>query len=919
MCLALRLGLLCLLICLASPAFAEMTLVEDFEAPAVDGTIWCVQEFENELVVGGLFQGLGRQRISTLASWDGARWRSLGLEEIVQDRVYAMTVFEGDLVVAISANWSEEPWEYWESFFGTHRVLRLTEQGWVQLGDDLRHQPRALAVHQGELFVGLQSSITTRGEHPVHRFFDGAWQPAGLPPGEVFVSIHALVSDGQTLFVGGSFEGPDVPGESRPAGFPRGVYAWVDGVWSLVGDGLSSDRAALARSYPMGRQGVHDLALYGGHLYATGSFVNETEMYAGFARFDGTVWEALPSIGVGYQLTELDEGLVVTGVIAHEIDGEHRYDLAVFDGSSWSDLDPGPEVNPVATAAGTWEGQLVLARDGTLPPWYAAADVGHGPGLTFFGGDRWSSPIPGEAPGGLVEALFEFEGDLLVGGPFEFAGAQPAGGVARWIDGEWESVGAGLFGGEGVKAFTTYEGMLVAGGEFFAPAEGQFTGVAFWDGAEWHSRTPTESAGSIDGHVKCMTAYGDQLWVGGSFDAFDGEPASGLAWFDGEQWAAVPVEGVWQEVRTLEVYQGQLIVGGRFDHVGGIAANGLARFDGSGWSEIKSSARGPVQSLEVFEGFLYVSRLEDYWYGGSGEEGLFAWDGVDSLHPVRDPDLDDYFLSRNVLEMHAENGRLHMITSAPGIEPADLVTWDGQRVVGRQRWQLWGEGLRRWVPRALATVGPDLYMGGVWNFGGDPAPRALARLDPGTSVSLPAVELQARTVSGGVLLQWSLERMPLIEGIALEHAQGGRPWSRIREQGPDDAQQWTHRTATAGFHDYRMVVSTSSGSVVSGTVRVEISTPRVARTRITEVSPNPFNPRTGVRFELAEPGAVTVSVYDVAGRLVRTLRDEVLAVGEYLVHWDGEDTRGRGVASGVYLVVLQSSSGRDSRRVALIR
>ncbi|MFN2371111.1 MAG: FlgD immunoglobulin-like domain containing protein, partial [Candidatus Krumholzibacteriia bacterium] len=85
-------------------------------------------------------------------------------------------------------------------------------------------------------------------------------------------------------------------------------------------------------------------------------------------------------------------------------------------------------------------------------------------------------------------------------------------------------------------------------------------------------------------------------------------------------------------------------------------------------------------------------------------------------------------------------------------------------------------------------------------------------------------------------------------------------------------------------------------------------------------APNPFNPRTQVRFTLAEPGPVTLRVYDVAGRRVRTLLDRrVLAAGSHAAPWLGNDDRGRAVASGVYVIRLETGATARTGRVVLAK
>jgi hypothetical protein len=64
--------------------------------------------------------------------------------------------------------------------------------------------------------------------------------------------------------------------------------------------------------------------------------------------------------------------------------------------------------------------------------------------------------------------------------------------------------------------------------------------------------------------------------------------------------------------------------------------------------------------------------------------------------------------------------------------------------------------------------------------------------------------------------------------------------------------------------------------------------------------PNPFNPITTITYDVATPGNVRIAIYDVAGRLVRTLVDESAPAGRFDAVWDGRDNRGAAVHSGVY-------------------
>lgn len=84
-------------------------------------------------------------------------------------------------------------------------------------------------------------------------------------------------------------------------------------------------------------------------------------------------------------------------------------------------------------------------------------------------------------------------------------------------------------------------------------------------------------------------------------------------------------------------------------------------------------------------------------------------------------------------------------------------------------------------------------------------------------------------------------------------------------------------------------------------------------------APNPFNPRTTLRFSIPKAGAVRIAVYDVNGRLIRKLLNERRVAGSYEVTWDSRDDSGRAVGSGVYLCQLRSGDRVATLRITLVR
>ncbi len=94
----------------------------------------------------------------------------------------------------------------------------------------------------------------------------------------------------------------------------------------------------------------------------------------------------------------------------------------------------------------------------------------------------------------------------------------------------------------------------------------------------------------------------------------------------------------------------------------------------------------------------------------------------------------------------------------------------------------------------------------------------------------------------------------------------------------------------------------------------------LARLGQLEVSPNPFNPRTEIHFELGQKSAVQIEVLNERGSRVRSLLSAELPAGPHEIVFDGVDDRGRPLSSGVYFVQLRAGKhGREVQKVVLLK
>ncbi len=83
--------------------------------------------------------------------------------------------------------------------------------------------------------------------------------------------------------------------------------------------------------------------------------------------------------------------------------------------------------------------------------------------------------------------------------------------------------------------------------------------------------------------------------------------------------------------------------------------------------------------------------------------------------------------------------------------------------------------------------------------------------------------------------------------------------------------------------------------------------------------PNPFNPATTIRYQIPSARSISLSIFDVRGRLIRTLESGMRASGPHTSLWNGRDDRGHAVASGVYYARLTGAGETLTRKIVMLK
>jgi len=355
--------------------------------------------------------------------------------------------------------------------------------------------------------------------------------------------------------------------------------------------------------------------------------------------------------------------------------------------------------------------------------------------------------------------------------------------------------------------------------------------------------------------------------------------------------------------------------------------------------------RDPYQPVHVGE--ITGFQTKDIWLAGSHayvaafRDGVQVLDLSDPAHPAicgqwtpQSGTILNVLSSGDVLYVAGSDG-LHVLSISTPCQPEWLRTIDipcSDLTVSRGRLlatydQTFSGGLfdlnnpthpvmiSPYVPphSSCSLLSDDQYM---YVVGYDVA---LTVLDSGGTVPIAVSGLESLESVAGVALTWeataaSPENLRLTVGEGTEQrdvastAQGLCRWQAL------DILPWS---PGEGERLYNIWVYDSNDWHIAAQLRHIHHVPTI--TGITSVYPNPFNPQITIKFSVEKPGMVKLCVYDLTGRHVQTLLDEVLATGNYTKRWNGHDEAGNNSASGRYFLQLSTQTSSQVKAITLIR
>jgi len=436
---------------------------------------------------------------------------------------------------------------------------------------------------------------------------------------------------------------PDGAGPATPVLVIGGTFEYVGttlckniacfdpqtGIWSALGSGVNGT--------------VYEIVAQGGSLVVGGGFTAAGATSAlGLAKWDGSSWSAYAGWSGTYAQVR---ALSVTAQNHLLVGGEFKTSsglpgnaIARWNGTSWSTFGigfgvtehfaPAPSIDSIVVES---NGNIVVggtfdiaggASIKDVARWNGSAWVGLGAGLNTS----------------VNSLVLEPNGNIVAAGVFESSGAIPLANVARWNGAAWTPLGSGLApvpGGSGAYGLTRLpNGDLVVTGNFVTAGGNPARGIARWDGSTWSAYgSGLYGNNSWAGFSAAELPNGD-IVAGGRFLTADGKSASGLARWNGTEWSAFASgsDGVITALATLA--NGELVAGGNFTMIGGLPTGSIARWNGSSWQPLSSGVSrtngmpGSIAALGVLSNGDIIAAGTFDAAGGVAALNVARWNGT---------------------------------------------------------------------------------------------------------------------------------------------------------------------------------------------------------------------------------------------------------------------------------------------------
>jgi hypothetical protein len=504
--------------------------------------------------------------------------------------------------------------------------------------------------------------------------------------------------------------------------------------------------------------------------------------------------------------------------------------------------------------------------------------------------------------------------NVYIGGWFDTVDGSPANRVAKWNGSSWTSMGSpnGY-----VWAIAIMGSDVYAGGAFTVMDGTTVNHIAKWNGS-WSALQGTSGSTGVSNSVLALAVSGTNLYVGGLFhklgsnDSF-GTDANHIAMWDGTDWSTLGIGtvGVGDEVYALATNGTDLYVGGKFTTAGGSSANHIAKWDGS-WSALGSGLGGSVYAIAI--GSYVYAGGNFTTAGGNSANYIARWDG--SNWSALSGGTNGVGAKVNTIVAYDSDVYVGgEFTTAGGGSANYIAKWNGLI------WFNLGAGTN-YVVRAMAVylANETMIVGGDFTTADGTNYNYIAQFtDSVTPFPVELTKFNASVNGFSVLLEWQTATEVNNYGFNVERRVKNDEWVTIgfvKGNGNSNSlKYYSFIDKPIGGKEfmYRLKQIDFDGKFeYSDEVSVALTLP--TNFALHQNFPNPCNPTTTIKYDVPETGKIQIRVYDVLGKLLATLVNEMKEPGSHEVSFDGSN-----LASGVYFYRIEADNFIESKKMILLK
>jgi hypothetical protein len=752
-------------------------------------------------------------------------------------------------------------------------------------------------------------------------------------------NIFAMASDGDDLYLAGSFEGFDTA-----RCFHIVHYNKVSNVWSDLGFGFGRTVYALA---------IHDRKLYAGGDFTTPGFSSSTSM-AHIAVWDGSTWKELGggTNGTVRCIAFTDSSVIVGGYFS-QAGTTTVSNIARWDGHGWSDMGGG--LNDIVDCLAA-SGDSVFAGGNFYQSSTKLRSV------ALYTNGSWENLDEGFS--GEVYALTIYQGKLWAGGDIFWPYATDIHSLASWDGTSWSSPFTDTItkGNQGiVRSLGVRNGALYIGGSFVTMGGINAHSIVKYSGGVF---TPLSTG--VFGSVTAMNVFGGDLYVGGNFTEAGGVALEHLAKLNvSDSWQAANVSfGPYGGYPATAVYavtsnDKYVFIGGEFVNLAGVTVNHIAMWDKTTrkWSPLGKGVDGNVNALTVYGSKLYVGG--EFTYADTNIVHYIAYFDLDtkSWHSMGDGSarfIDDiaadasgayasiyYPLEGNVFNNYlgrwdgskwvqmdgAITGYINAIAKTGDsimiggvISSIDGNPYNNIAIHTSNGWDSFGDGLSDRVEQIVST--PDgIYAGGNFAMSGTTTLFGIGKwdgtewldLDGGMNARVRALAWDGKALYvGGYFTKagsLSVSALAKWDGSSWSDVGGGADYNvyALATDGKSLFVGGGFSNVENNFFSYRFAIL-HFGSQGVGKDDVP------AKDDLSQNFPNPFATETTIGYSVLKDTHVRIELYDVLGNNVRELVNENEIQGDHSIMLNAA-----GLTSGMYLCRFETDETSEARWIQVVK